>query len=191
MVILLLSSLASAAGVHTELGWVGSYGPDAYGTLELGVSARPGLTVGALMVGGTRSGLYASASREIRLGERVLASGELRLGMAEEDGAQGGVGLGLCVDAGPVDAVLEGGWTGGLGWQGQGGVDAPLSARWTLSPRIKAETWAGDRDPALRAALGARHTFAGGAWLGAELSAGGRDVFHLGPGLIVSVGRNP
>ncbi len=192
MVSLILGvSLASAAGFHTELRWTSSYGPDAYGALRLVAEADPGLELGTLLVGGTRSGLYGLGARSVRLGEGLVARGELRLGMVEEEGAKAGLLLGLRVEAGPVVAALDGGYTGGLGWQGAGGVDAPIAERWTLSPRLRLETWAGDRDLALRAALGLRHQAASGLWVAAEASAGGRDVFHLGPGFALSVGVAP
>lgn len=192
MVTLLLgTSLASAAGFWTSASWTDSYGPDAYAQLQVAAQARPGLEVGALMVGGTRSALYGDAARTLRLGQGVQLRGELRLGMVEDDGADAGFGLGARVAAGPLTAVAEGGWTGGLGWQILGGVDAPLSERWTLRPRLRAETWAGDRDVALRAGLGLRHDGARGLWWALDASAGGRDVFHLGPGVSLIVGRTP
>lgn len=189
--LLLWTSTALSAGFRGELGWTVSHGPDAWGRAELLATAAPGLEVGALAVGGTRSALFAEGARALRLGERVRARGLLRLGMVEQTGPEAGLGGRLDLDLGPVVAVAGGEWTGGLGWRLGAGVDAPLPAGWTLSPRIQAETWAGDRDPALRVAMGARHALGERLWLGAELSAGGRDVFHLGPGLSLVVGRQP
>lgn len=191
MVIFLLSGLASAAGFHGSAAWITSHGPDAYALAALAAEAAPGLEVGVLAVGGTRSALFATGARSVRLGERARATAELRLGMAEEAGAVAGFSLDLGVPAGQVLAVAGGGFTGGLGWRGFAGADAPISETWTLSPRLRAETWAGDRDLALRAGMGLRWEGARGRWIGLEASAGGRDVFHLGPGVALMLGSRP
>lgn len=192
MVILsLLSGLAFAAGFHASAGWTSNHGPDATAEATLAAEASPGLEVGVLAVGGTRSALFATGARELGLGEGLRLTGELRLGMVEQAGAEAGFNLDLGVQAGPVLAVAGGGWTGGLGWRGYLGADAPLTETLTLSPRLRAETWAGDRDLAVRAAMGLRHVGARGLIIGVEASAGGRDVFHLGPGVSLTLGRRP
>lgn len=189
--LLMMAGLAHAAGFQTSASWISSHGPDAYGELRAAALASPGLEVGVLAVGGTRSALFATGARTVRLGERVSARGELRFGMAEATGAVPGFEAELRVGLGGVVAVAGGGYTGGLGGRGLAGVDAPLTDTLTLSPRIRAETWAGDRDLALRAALGLSHQRPGGLRVGVEASAGGRDVFHLGPGITLSLGRTP
>lgn len=198
MVIALLCSLAlGAEGFEVSVDYTSSFGPDAYGVVEATAYGHPGLEIGALVLGGVRSGLFATAGRTLRLTEGWRVRGQARLGMVasarrgdeRRGGPSFGVLLGTMVDAGPLAVVAEGEWLRWIGFRTRAGVDAPLSQRWILGPRLRLETWAGDRDPALRVEMGVEHRFPSGWTVALAGSAGGRDVLHTGPGFVVTVGR--
>jgi len=198
MVIALLCSLAlGAEGFEVGVDYTSSFGPDAYGLVEVTAYGRPGLEAGALVLGGVRSGVFATAGRTLRLAEGWQVRGQARLGMVaglrrgdERDGGPSfGFLLGSTLEAGPLDVVAETEWLRWIGIRARAGVDAPLSDRWVLSPRLRLETWAGDRDPALRVEMGVAHRFPSGWTLSLAGSMGGRDVLHTGPGFAVTVGR--
>jgi hypothetical protein len=193
MVIALASTALAGGLVSTEV--ISSSGPDLYATVRVTATGGPGLSVGALILGGTQPAWLATAGRTFALGDHVDLTGELDLGMlrrtprnGRQEGPTAGFGTGLTVDAGPVDAVAELAFVSGVGTRAETGIDAPLG--WLeLSPRVRLETWSGDRDPALRVSLGARHETSAGWWASIAVSAGGRDVIHMGPGVAVAFGR--
>lgn len=180
-----------AGGFSLRTAYTNSFGPDAYGMVHLQGMAAPGLEVGALGLGGTQPGWVGTAARTVRVADRVALRGELRLGMLRAAGPTAGFDFGGAVAAGPVDVVLGGGWLHHVGYDLRSGVDAPLADAWTLSPRLRVETWAGDRDPALRVELGLRWALSESLWLSAAGSAGGRDVLHMGPGAALGLGWSP
>lgn len=182
---------AAAGGFAVETSYVSSYGADAYGLVHARALGAPDLEVGVLGVGGTRPGWLATAGRRVPLGGALVVSGELQLGMLREAGPAAGWRAGAALSPGgaPLAVVAEVGAITGMGWRAAAGVDAPLGPTWSLAPRLRLETWAGERDPMLRAGLGARREGPGGWWIAAEASAGGRDVLHMGPGGSLSLGR--
>lgn len=188
MTLLAVAALAAGFEATTEL--ASSFGPDRYGLVEVRALADPGLAFGVVVVGGVRPAVLASAGRTIRLAEGWELEGEVLVGAVREAGAAYGGRLATTVEAGPVAVVLGGEWVRFLGVRVAGGVDAPLSERWTLMPRLRLETWAGDRDPALRVELGLARRI--GVWtVAVAASVGGRDVLHTGGGLVLTVRRDP
>lgn len=187
--LLMMIGAAWAGGFSAEVAYTSAYGPDAYGVSHLQAAHGPDLEIGVLGVGGTQPGLLATAARTLALTERFEVRGELQVGMLRAFGPSLGFDAGCRLSLAPLDVVAEVGALPGMGARGAAGVDAPLGGGWGLSPRLRLETWAGDRDPALRAALGARHVGPSGWWFGLEASAGGRDVLHMGPGVAASFGR--
>jgi hypothetical protein len=207
---------ALAGGFSVASTYTSSYGPDAYGTVQLQAEASPDIEIGALVIGGVRQAWLATAARRLRLSDGIGVRAELDVGLrrrtvedVEEviytaywapeptlleridlDAVAIGGQLGLDVDAGPVVAIADVGWLLGFGWRVEGGVDAPVAPHWKLAPRVRVETWAGDRDPALRAEAGVRWDVDGGFWMAAAASAGGRDVFHMGPGVALTLARS-
>lgn len=186
----------SAPDFSVETHYASAFGPDAWGTAHLRAEAADDLEVGALMIGGTRAAVLASARKGLALHERVHWRGELLLGMRrttvdEQGGPVVGFESRLAVRAAdPVDAVAGGGYLPGVGGWFEAGVDARSGARWTLQPRLRAGTWAGDRDPAVRVELGLSHRWTSGWFFGAAVGAGGRDTVHLGPSAAFTLGRS-
>jgi len=190
VVLLALSTPALAGGFSVRSAYTSSYGPDAYGLVHVGAQAGPDLEVGALWVGGNQPALLASAARTLRLHDLLVVRGELLLGMLRREGPSGGFELGARLDAHALTVVVEGGLLAGLGSFAEAGVDTTLAEGWVFQPRLRVETWAGDRDPALRVGLGLRRETASGWWVEVAGSAGGRDVLHMGPGLVLALGRS-
>lgn len=186
---------AAAPGGSVQAEWISSWGPDHYGILRIRSHAEPGLQLGALLVGGTRSAVLGTAARALELepGARLqlgLWLGMIRSSSAAPGGPVGGGELALSAPVGDGLALalaLDG--AAGLGIRASAGVERDLSERWRLSPRLRLDTLAGARDPALRAATTLAWHGSDGVHVSAELSAGGRDVLHLGPGLALTVGR--
>jgi len=185
-----LSGAARAEGFSAEVSYTSAYGPDAYGVSHLQLARGPDLEVGVMGVGGTQPGLLGTAARTLAVGDRLTVRGEVQAGMLRVHGPTVGFTGGWRLALSPLDVVVSLGGLPGMGARGAAGVDAPLPAGWTLAPRLTVETWAGRRDPALRAAIGVRKQSASGWWLGMEGSAGGRDVLHMGPGAALSFGRS-
>jgi hypothetical protein len=177
--------------VDTEV--VSASGPDLYGVARIGVTAEPGLHTEVIAVGGTREALLLGVGRTFRL-DTVRFGVGLDLGMVRTEltdpgGATGGGELRIAVPASPTlgwSAGLEG--IGGIGWRVHSGVAVTPAERLRLLPRLRAETFAGDRDVMLRVemGLGAR---VGRTWLVVSPSVGGRDVLHMGPGVRVSLSK--
>lgn len=182
---------ALAAGFSAETAYVSSAGPDAYGTAHLQLSAGPDVQVGALVIGGTQPGVLATGARTFQLAERLTVRGEARLGMLRERGPAGGLRASGDLDLDRLHAVASADWILGMGFRLSGGVDTPLRDSLTLQPRLMLETWAGQRDPALRVGLGLHLAPTDTWWVQLSASAGGRDVQHLGPGVVLSLGRLP
>lgn len=193
MVTLFLASLALAQDFSVETRYASAFGPDAWGTVRLRGEAAQDLELGALVVGGTRSAVFASAGR--RFGsDPVWWRGEVLFGMRRTSAdAEGGPAAGfeneLVVRVDPIAAVAAGGWIPGIGGWFEGGVDARASDRWAVHPRLRAGTWAGDRDLAVRVELGASHRWSSGWFVRASAGAGGRDTVHLGPSAGLTLGR--
>jgi len=189
VILTLLAAPALAGGFTMDAEYTSAYGPDAYGALRLVALTEPDLALGVLGLGGVQPAWFGTAARSVALGAAVTARAELALGMARAVGPAGGGRLGLTIGAEPLSVVADVGWLSGLGFRGEAGVDAPLAGRWTVSPRLRLETWAGGRDPALRAELGLSWRADGGFFVGAAGSAGGRDVLHTGGGASLTLGR--
>jgi len=199
MVALFLASLALAAdptGFSLETRYTNSFGPDAWGSLHFRADAQPGLQVGALLIGGNRDAAIATTRRTLRLTDEVVVGFELQLGMIrtvnkdQPGGPTAGFATETRVAFDPLTVHLEGGHLHGIGLFAEGGVDVALAEAWTLSPRLRAETWSGDRDPALRVQMGLGHSWRSGFFVSAAGSAGGRDVVHMGPGFTFDIGRS-
>jgi len=186
-----LAAPALAVGFSAETALISSFGPDAYGTLHLQLAAGPELECGALVIGGTQPGVLATGARTLHLGERLALRGEVRLGMLREQGPSGGFRLSGDLDLDRLHAVAGVDWIARMGVRLEGGVDAPLRDGLVVQPRLQLETWAGQRDPALRVALGFSLATGDRGWVRIAASVGGRDVHHMGPGLTLAVGRTP
>lgn len=197
MVTALLAGLALAGpDFSLETRYASAYGPDSWGTVHLRAEAAENLDVGVLAVGGTRSALLASVRQGLDLGDRLHWRGELLFGMRRTAvDREGGPAVGIAGD-GALDATSEvavvagGGWVPGIGGWFEGGIDAAAGQRFVLHPRLRAGTWAGDRDPALRVSLGATHRWRSGWFLRGAVGAGGRDTLHLGPSFTFALGRS-
>lgn len=195
--LMLLPHTALAAGFSLQAEGISSYGPDAYATVRLQAEAQPGVEVGVLAIGGTQPAWLATGARTLRLADGFTARGEVDLGLLRRttsnwtrEAPTVGLRLGARGAITPeVAAVVDFGAIGGVGLRGEAGADLALGDRWTLEPRLRIETWAGDRDPSLRVGVGARHTTRAGWWGALAVSAGGRDVLHMGPGIALAVGR--
>jgi len=188
--------LAHGGGFEVEGTYRSSWGPDAYGLVRTTGLGGDGLRVGALVVGGTRTAAAASFGRRLSLHDRVSALAELQLGMvrtagADPGGPTGGFDSDVRVDLDPVTTVVELGYLHGVGTRSAFGVDAALTPTWTLTPRLLAETWAGDRDVGLRVGMGTLCHDVAGLQARLMVSVGGRDVNHMGPGLTLALGREP
>ena len=163
---------------------------------RLRAEAAPKLEIGAMAIGGNRTALLASVRRRVPLGEAVAWDVELLVGMRrtqapQPGGPTAGAQIGWTVGVSPaVDAVAGGGWIPGIGGFGEAGVDARSGSHWGVHPRLRAGTWAGDRDLALRVEIGASYRQDNGGFVRASLGAGGRDTVHLGPGFTLTVGRS-
>lgn len=198
MVTLLLAGLAHAAGpdFSLETRYASAFGPDAWATAHLRAEATDGLDVGVFLLGGTRSAALASARQAVGDPDRAVWRGELLFGLRRTAVDQpGGPTVGATSDltvvaADPVALFAGGGVLPGVGGWFEGGVDAHATGRLTLHPRLRAGTWAGDRDLALRAELGASLTDRRGWFLRASVGAGGRDTVHLGPSATLAFGRS-
>ncbi len=197
--ITLLATAAIAAdtgGFSVETRYTNSFGPDAWGSLHVQAHAQPGLEIGALLIGGNRDAALGTARRTLRLSDEVHIGAELQLGMlrtVNEDelgGPTAGFAIGTTGVLDPISVQVEGGYLHGIGVFGEGGVDVAVTEAWTLSPRLRAETWSGGRDPALRVQMGLAHRWRSGLYVSAAASAGGRDVVHMGPGFALNFGRS-
>ncbi len=182
---------ALAVGFAAETAYVSSFGPDAYGTLHLQLQAGPQIAVGALVIGGTQPGALATGARTFRVAQRLDLRGEVRLGVLREAGPSGGFRLSGDLDVDRVHVIADVDWLARMGVRLSAGVDAPLRSGLTLAPRLSLETWAGQRDPALRVGLGLLWAPGETWWVRVSASAGGRDVQHMGPGATLAFGRQP
>ena len=193
---LAVAAYADPGAFSVETRYTNSFGPDAWGSLHARAQAQPGLEVGALIIGGNRSAVLGTTRRVLRLSDAASFGAELQLGTIRtvNDNLLGGptagfaTGFSFLIDT--ITIQLEGGYLHGVGVYGEGGVDVTLSEFWTLSPRLRTETWSGDRDPALRVQMGLGHTWRSGLFISAAGSAGGRDVVHMGPGFTLDLGRS-
>ncbi len=200
MVIALLPLLPSllgaalAAGISLDTAWVSSHGPDSYGRAHLQASSGD-LEIGALGFGGTQPALAGTVARGMKPADPLRLRAELRLGMLREGGPTAGFALGGRLDLGDVTVALDLDQLAGVGIRASGGVNID-SGRFEVRPRLLTETWAGDRDPALRVELGLHRRLrpirgGPGAQIGLALSGGGRDVLHMGPGLALHLSSAP
>ncbi len=191
----MLLAMAMAADFSVETRYASAFGPDAWGTARVRAEAAEDLEVGALLVGGTRAAVFASAGKRLHLHDRIHWRPELLVGMRRTSAdAEGGPVAGfdnewVITPVDTLDAVVGGGYVPGIGGWFEGGVDAHTTDRWTLHPRLRAGTWAGDRDLALRVELGLSHRWTSGWFVRAAAGAGGRDTVHLGPSAALTVGR--
>jgi hypothetical protein len=180
-----------AVGFSAETSYVSSFGPDAYGTLHLQLSADPDLQIGVLIIGGTQPGVLATGARSVLVVDRLIVRGEVLLGMLHDQGPTGGLRVHGDLDLDRMHAVAEIDWIARVGVRLEGGVDGPLRDSLTVQPRLALETWAGLRDPALRVEMGLLVAPGDTWWLRVSASAGGRDVMHMGPGATLAFGRLP
>ena len=189
-----LAAPAMAGGFTLETAYTSSFGPDSYGTMHLRAHTNKGLTVGALLLGGTEQAALVTTGHKLTLSKVVEARGELQLGMLRTNtttggGPTGGFALGVDFHLAPLSITTSFGFLNGVGFYEEGGVDVKLGERWLLKPRLRTETWAGGRDLALRIGMGLEHRTRSGWRIGLLASAGGRDVRHMGPGFVLNFGR--
>ena len=189
-----LCSPALAGGFTLETAYTSSFGPDSYGTMHLRAHTDRRLTVGALLLGGTEQAALVTTGQTLSLSKVVDIRGELQLGMLRTNtntagGPTGGFIVGADFHLAPLSITTSFGFLNGVGFYEEGGVEVKLSERWLLKPRLRAETWAGDRDLALRVGMGVEHRTRSGWRIGLLASAGGRDVRHMGPGFVLNFGR--
>lgn len=189
-----LGSGASAAGFSAETRYASAAGPDAWGSLDVRATAASGVHTGALVLGGTRSAVLGTFGGSFAPGpltvDLTASAGMMRTTVDRVGGPTGGVGAEVGFDRG-LPVSLGGGYLFGIGFWAEGGVDPALGDRVALLPRLRLDTWSGERDPALRAGIGVQWTHRDGAFVAVSASAGGRDVVHLGPGFTLSFGRMP
>jgi hypothetical protein len=193
-VIALLALPALGAGFSVETRYASAGGADAWGSLAVTATTEADVHTGALLLGGTRSAVLGAFGGGAALGpfawDATAYAGMVRTTGDLAGGPTGGGSLSVGVDPG-VPVRVGGGYVWGIGAWLEGGAEPALSPRLALLPRLRLDTWSGERDPALRAGIGVQWTSRGGTLAALSASAGGRDVVHLGPGVTLSLGRLP
>ncbi len=196
MVVALWALTAWAApGFELESHYASAWGADAWATVHLQADAGETLQVGALVLGGTRSAVLATAAKRHTWAELVTTRLELQLGMRRTAvDASGGPLIGAQGDAWvhatpDLDVALSTSYLPDVGGWFSGGLDAQIAPPWTLSPRLRLGTWAGDRDTAVRVSMGLTPPTRAGWFVAADIGAGGRDTVHMGPSATLTLGH--